>query len=77
MPTKTNRKKLTGAYSDKSPLVAIACGEQEQVLISSSGKRLIVNPAMIAEKQTRDTQGVQVLTLSPKTPPGGRGAVSS
>ena len=26
--TKTNRKKLTGAYSDKSPLVAIACGEQ-------------------------------------------------
>ena len=64
--TKTNRKKLTGAYSDKSPLVAIACGEQEQVLISSSGKRLIVNPAMIAEKQTRDTQGVQVLTLSPR-----------
>ena len=64
--TKTNRKKLTGAFSDKSPLVAIAGAAEELVLISSSGKRLIVDPVMIPEKQSRDTQGVQVLTLSPR-----------
>ncbi|MBQ6000413.1 MAG: topoisomerase IV [Clostridia bacterium] len=64
--TKTNRKKLTGAYGDKSPLVAITDGEELVVLTSSSGKRLLVNPAMIPEKQSRDTQGVQVLTLSPR-----------
>ncbi|MBQ3078179.1 MAG: topoisomerase IV [Clostridia bacterium] len=62
--TKTNRKKLTGAFSDKSPLVALTVGEGAVVLCSSSGKRLIVDPVMIPEKQSRSTQGVQVLTLS-------------
>ncbi|NLT58499.1 MAG: topoisomerase IV [Clostridiales bacterium] len=62
--TKTNRKKLSGAYSDKSPLVAVCQGMEEVVLRASSGRHLIVNPAMVGEKQTRSTQGLQVMALS-------------
>ncbi len=63
--TKANRRKLVGAYSQKSPLVAIYHVEEdgEFMLISSSGRRLIVHTGAIAPKTTRDTQGVQVLTL--------------
>lgn len=63
--TKANRRKLLGAYSQKSPLVAMYHVEEdgEFMLISSSGRRLIVHTGAIAAKTTRDTQGVQVLTL--------------
>ena len=63
--TKTNRKRLTGAYSDKSPLVDIVHlpEEQELVLYSSDGRALIFASAQLAEKTTRSTQGVQVLSL--------------
>lgn len=63
--TKANRRKLIGAYSQKSPLVALHYVEEDQefMLISSSGRRLIVHTGAIASKTTRDTQGVQVLTL--------------
>jgi DNA gyrase subunit A len=66
--TKTNRKKLTGAYSDKSPIAAILPfrGEAEVVLYSTEGRALILNTAQLAEKATRDSQGVQAMTLKPK-----------
>ena len=66
--TKTRRRKLLNAYSIKSPLVFAAYlpEERELVLRSSAGRVLIVNTAMIAAKGARDTQGVQVMTLSKK-----------
>ncbi|MBR4702419.1 MAG: topoisomerase IV [Oscillospiraceae bacterium] len=66
--TKTNRKKLTGAYSDKSPIAAILpfSGETQVVLYSTEGRALILNTAQLAEKATRDSQGVQAMTLKPK-----------
>jgi DNA gyrase subunit A len=66
--TKTNRRKLTGAYSDKSPVRAILPfrGETEVVLTSTEGRALILNTAQLTEKTTRDSQGVQLMTLKPK-----------
>ena len=63
--TKTNRKKLQKAYSDKSPLVWLTVPEEgsEYVLTSNQKRKLIFNPAMIASKTTRDNQGVAVMTL--------------
>ena len=61
--TKTNRKKLTGAYSDKSPLVGLLyIPEDEEVLFkASSGNMLRVHTGALALKTTRSTQGVAVL----------------
>lgn len=61
--TKTNRKKLTGAYSDKSPLVGLLyMTEDEEVLFkASSGNILLVHTGALALKTTRSTQGVAVL----------------
>lgn len=66
--TKTNRKKLTKAYSDKSSLIAalFIAEESDIILRSSSGHALIFNSAMILPKATRDSQGVQVMTLRKK-----------
>ena len=66
--TKTNRKKLTGAYSDKSPLVkAVALDSDEQmVLYSTDGRAAIFSTAQLLPKTTRNTQGVAVLTLKKK-----------
>lgn len=66
--TKTNRRKLVGAYSDKSPLVAMfyVPEDGEFVLTSTSGRRLLVHTGAIAPKATRSTIGVQVLTLKGK-----------
>lgn len=63
--TKTNRKKLISAYSDKSPLVAaFYIKEDAELLITSSnGRRLLVNTAMIAPKTTKNTQGVAAMTI--------------
>ncbi len=63
--TKTNRRRLVGAYSDKSPLVAVRFVPQdtEFMLQSTSGRRLLVHTGAIAAKSTRSTQGVQVMTL--------------
>ena len=63
--TKTNRKKLTGGFNIKSPLVAVySCGsEREFGLITDSGRLLLASTALISEKTTRDTLGVQVITL--------------
>lgn len=61
--TKTNRKKLTGAYSDKSPLIGLLyIPEDEEVLFkASSGNMLLVHTGALALKTTRSTQGVAVL----------------
>ncbi|MEG2073969.1 MAG: DNA topoisomerase (ATP-hydrolyzing) subunit A, partial [Angelakisella sp.] len=63
--TKTKRKKLTGAYNIQSPLVftTLLTEEKEYLFASSAQRMLIVNTAMIAEKTTRGTQGVQVMTM--------------
>ena len=66
--TKTNRKKLTGAYSDKSPLAAIVGLEADTQLVvySSDGRAAILSTAQLLPKTTRNTQGVAVLTLKKK-----------
>ena len=66
--TKSNRRKLTGAYSDKSPLKSvILLKEDTQVaLYSTEGRALIFSTAQLAPKATRSTQGVAVLTLKRK-----------
>ncbi|HPY85563.1 MAG TPA: topoisomerase IV, partial [Ruminococcus flavefaciens] len=66
--TKTNRKKLSKAYSEKSPLVAaIFVNEECDILLrTSSGHALLFNTGMILPKSTRDSQGVQVITLRKK-----------
>ena len=66
--TKTNRKKLTGAYSDKSPLVkAMALEEDRQVVLySSDGRAAIISTAQLLPKTTRNTQGVAVMTIKKK-----------
>ncbi len=63
--TKTNRKKLAKAYSEKSPLVAaIFVAEEADILLrTSSGHALVFNTGMILPKTTRDSQGVQVISL--------------
>ncbi|MBR1811351.1 MAG: topoisomerase IV [Clostridia bacterium] len=63
--TKTNRKKLISAYSDKSPLVAVYYAPHDGLYcIETTNKRyLLVNSAMVAVKTTKNTQGVQVMTL--------------
>ncbi len=63
--TKTRRKKLANAYSDKSPLVAVfAISEDREFLLTASSQRkLLFHSAMINAKAARDTQGVAVFTL--------------
>ena len=63
--TKTNRKKLANAYSDKSPLVtALPLLEEQNVLLRSSGNRaLLFQTEELLPKTARNTQGVQVMTL--------------
>lgn len=69
--TKTNRKKLQKAYSDKSPLVQILwipAGEtQSHVFVRTDGNRAVLfDDSLIAAKSTRDTIGVQAMTLKAK-----------
>ena len=63
--TKTNRKKLANAYSDKSPLVScvFALEDGEFLLTSSSGRMLLLHSGALSLKSTRSTQGVAVMTM--------------
>ena len=63
--TKTNRKKLTGAYGDKSPLAGMCFVEDDRefLLTASSGRMLLVHSGAVSLKTTRSTQGVAVLKL--------------
>ncbi len=66
--TKTNRKKLIGAYSDKAPISDIKHlpEDTEIVCYADNNKVLVVNTEKIALKSTKSTQGVQVLKLTKK-----------
>ena len=66
--TKTNRKKLTGAYSDKSALkTAMAMQTDEQVAVYSTDARAVIfSTAQLLPKTTRNTQGVSVMSLKKK-----------
>ena len=66
--TKTNRKKLTGAFSDKSPIRTITALEEDaqMVIYSSDGRAAIFSTAQLLPKTTRNTQGVAVLTPKKK-----------
>ena len=63
--TKTNRKKLIKAYSNKAPIVAALYipEDTEIVLTSTAGRHLLVNTGAISPKTTKDTAGVNVLTV--------------
>jgi len=66
--TTSNRRKLTGAYSGKSPLAAMfhLKEDRELALYSSEVRALVFNTALLSPKATRTTQGVQVMTMKPK-----------
>ena len=66
--TQTRRKRLTGAYSDKSPMVRafLLREDLEMAVWSTEGRCLIFHTAALAPKTTRTTQGVAVMTLKPK-----------
>ena len=66
--TASNRRKLTGAYSDKSPLVCIRRLDEdcELAVYSNEPRCLIFHTALLTPKTTRSTQGVAVMTLKPK-----------
>ena len=66
--TTSNRRKLTGAYSDKSPLQAM-CRIQEEgelAVYSTEPRCLIFHTALLAPKTTRTTQGVALMNMKPK-----------
>ncbi len=66
--TKTNRKKLTGAFSDKCPVVKILSlpGDEQIALYSSDGRAMIFSTADLLPKTTRNTIGVAVMSLKKK-----------
>ncbi len=66
--TKTNRRKLTGAYSDKSPLRTILAmqADAEVAMYATDGRALIFSTALLLPKTTRNTQGVAVMSLKKK-----------
>ncbi len=66
--TKTNRKKLINAYSDKSPLVDVRVLDEEKDLVcySSDGRALLFNTSLLAPKASRNVQGVQVMNIKAK-----------
>ena len=63
--TVTKRKKLIKAFSDKSPVAAVMqlAADEEIVVISSAGRHLLLNTAVILPKTTKDTIGVGVMML--------------
>ena len=66
--TKTNRKKLVGAYSDKSPVVKILglAQDVQMAVYSTDGRAAIFSTAQLLPKTTKNTQGVAVMTLKKK-----------
>ena len=66
--TKTNRRKLINACSDKSPVAAVFHLQEETDIVcySGDGRALIFNTAQLQPKTSRTTQGVNVMSLKPK-----------
>ncbi len=67
--TKTNRRRLTGAFSDKSPLkAAMALDTDTQVaLYATDGRAAVISTALLLPKTTRNTIGVSVMSLKKKS----------
>ena len=63
--TKTNRKKLVNAYSDKSPLRSVLklSGEADLCCFSSDDRALVFNSSLLQPKTSRSAQGVGVMAL--------------
>lgn len=63
--TKSNRRRLTGVYNEKSPLASIIYlpQENEVALYSSAGRMLVLSTAALSEKATRSSQGVAVMNI--------------
>ena len=64
--TKTNRKKLTNAYSDASAPVGVVFTDSEDseiLLVSDQNKAILIRSGLVPEKATRTSQGVQLMTL--------------
>ena len=66
--TTSNRRKLTGAYCEKFPLVQILplAEDLELALLTNEPRALLVHTALLTPKTTRGTQGVQVMNIKPK-----------
>ena len=66
--TKTNRRKLVGACSDKSPVAAVFLLDEEKEIacFSSDGRVLIFSSTQLQPKSSRTTQGVNVMSLKAK-----------
>ena len=66
--TQTRRRRLTGAYSDKSPITCIQLltEDVEYAVTSTEGRCVVFHTASLNPKSTRTTQGVNVMTLKPK-----------
>lgn len=66
--TKTNRKKLINAYSDKSPLVCVLqiSEECDVAMFSSDGRALVFNTSLLQVKSSRSTQGVAAMSVKSK-----------
>jgi len=65
--TKTNRRKLSGAFSDASPIVAAFYEEKPMdiLLVSNAGKAILIDSSLISEKTTRTAAGVTLYNLKP------------
>ena len=66
--TKTNRKKLTGAYCDKSPLktAMVLTADEPVAVYTTDGRAAVFSTAQLLPKTTRNTQGVSVVSLKKK-----------
>ena len=66
--TQTRRKKLTGAYSDKAPLVTafLVREDFEAAVYPTEGRCMVFHTSALNPKTTRTTQGVNIMTLKPK-----------
>jgi len=65
--TKSNRRRLTGAYSDASPVVGVFWEDQPMDLLitTNAGRAALISSALIPTKATRDAQGVNLVTMKP------------
>ena len=66
--TKTNRKRLTGAYGKGELIGVLYCKEETKIaLLSNIDKCVVFNTKDILLKTSRSTQGVQVMTMRRKS----------
>ncbi|MBQ7969279.1 MAG: topoisomerase IV [Clostridia bacterium] len=66
--TKSNRRRLTGAYSTASPIVAVFHGAEpfDILIIADNNKAISISTKLITEKTTRSAQGASLFNLKAK-----------